>query len=101
KRRRSTTPATARRCSGGIRISAAHWWTGSNARCYDEFEAHRPFFMRSDNVVYALAGVAFGVIAGWIIGAQQASPRAPAPATAIADSAPAPAATGTSSGTRA
>jgi tetratricopeptide (TPR) repeat protein len=57
--------------------------------------------MRSDNVVYALAGVAFGVIAGWIIGAQQASPRAPAPATAIAESAPPPAATGTSSGTRA
>lgn len=57
--------------------------------------------MRSDNVVYAIAGVAFGLIAGWIIGAQQASLRAPAPAAAIADTAAAPAAAGSSSGTRA
>src|SRR5262245_6263895 len=54
--------------------------------------------MRSDNVVYAIAGVAFGLIAGWIIGAQQASLRAPAPA---AETAAAPASTGNPSGARA
>jgi tetratricopeptide (TPR) repeat protein len=56
--------------------------------------------MRSDNIVYAIAGVAFGLIAGWIIGAQQASTRAPVPAPAAADSA-APSSSGSSSGTRA
>ena len=40
--------------------------------------------MKSDNVVFAVAGVMFGLIAGWIIGAQQAGPRAPTPAPAAA-----------------
>jgi tetratricopeptide (TPR) repeat protein len=47
--------------------------------------------MRSDNVVFAAAGVIFGLIAGWIIGAQQASPRVPAAAAAQTATAPAPA----------
>src|SRR5262249_47614594 len=37
--------------------------------------------MKSESIVYGIAGVIFGLIAGWIIGAQQATtvPRAPAP----------------------
>jgi tetratricopeptide (TPR) repeat protein len=34
--------------------------------------------MKSDSIAFALAGVAFGLIAGWVIGTQQATPRAPA-----------------------
>jgi tetratricopeptide (TPR) repeat protein len=45
--------------------------------------------MRSDNIAYALAGVVFGLLAGWIIGAQQASQRPPAAAPPVADAAPA------------
>src|SRR5262245_10572505 len=77
KSRRSRTPATARRCWRGSRISSACWWTGSNARCYDR---RPPSVMKSENVVFAVAGVLFGLIAGWIIGAQQATSRAPAAA---------------------
>ena len=40
--------------------------------------------MKSDNVVFAVAGIMFGLIAGWIIGAQQAGSRAPIPAPAAA-----------------
>jgi cytochrome c-type biogenesis protein CcmH/NrfG len=41
--------------------------------------------MRSESIVFALAGVAFGLIAGWVIGSQQTAPRAPAaPAQASA-----------------
>ena len=40
--------------------------------------------MRSDNVVFAVAGILFGLIAGWIIGAQQAGPRVPMPVPAAA-----------------
>jgi cytochrome c-type biogenesis protein CcmH/NrfG len=45
--------------------------------------------MKLESVIYAVAGVFFGLIAGWIIGSQQAlmSPRPIAP---IAESAPAP-----------
>ena len=45
--------------------------------------------MKSDNVVFAVAGVIFGLIAGWIIGAQQAGsrpPLAPAPQASTAPS---------------
>lgn len=52
--------------------------------------------MRSDNVVFAVAGVIFGLIAGWIIGAQQATSRPPAAATALAAVSP-PATTATGS----
>ena len=57
------------------RPDSPRWWTGSNARCYDR-ETIRS--MKLESVVYAIAGVFFGLIAGWIIGSQQASmaPRA-------------------------
>ena len=44
--------------------------------------------MKSEAIAYGIAGVAFGLIAGWIIGTQQAAPR-PAPAPAQAAAAPA------------
>jgi tetratricopeptide (TPR) repeat protein len=45
--------------------------------------------MKSESIAYGVAGVAFGLIAGWIIGTQQAAPRvAPAPAQAAAAPAP-------------
>ena len=47
--------------------------------------------MRSDSVVFGIAGIFFGVLVGWIIGSQQASGVAPA-------AAPAPAATSGSQG---
>ncbi|MBI4485297.1 MAG: tetratricopeptide repeat protein [Acidobacteria bacterium] len=46
--------------------------------------------MKSDSIVFGIAGVAFGLIAGWIIGNQQATRGALAPA--VAQSAPAAAA---------
>jgi tetratricopeptide (TPR) repeat protein len=53
--------------------------------------------MKSESIAYGVAGIVFGLIAGWIIGTQQASPRAPAPAAPQAAAAPA----GDSGGTRA
>jgi len=47
--------------------------------------------MKSESIAYGIAGVAFGLIAGWIIGTQQAAPRtaaAPTQAAAPAQSAP-------------
>jgi tetratricopeptide (TPR) repeat protein len=48
--------------------------------------------MKPESLVYAAAGTLFGVIVGWILGAQQATMRAPtAPAAVAADAAsPAP-----------
>jgi tetratricopeptide (TPR) repeat protein len=46
--------------------------------------------VKSDSIAFGLAGIAFGLIAGWIIGTQQAPSRQPPPAQAA--SAPAPAA---------
>ena len=43
--------------------------------------------MRADSIVFAVAGMCFGVILGWVIGVQQAGgrfPAAPAPASAPA-----------------
>jgi tetratricopeptide (TPR) repeat protein len=45
--------------------------------------------MKSESVAYAIAGVAFGLIAGWIIGTQQAAPRTPAAPAQAAAAAPA------------
>jgi tetratricopeptide (TPR) repeat protein len=47
--------------------------------------------MKSDAIAFGIAGIAFGLIAGWIIGTQQATAgRAPAqPAAAASSSAPA------------
>jgi tetratricopeptide (TPR) repeat protein len=36
--------------------------------------------MRADSIVFAVAGVLFGVIVGWVLGSQQAGRTAPAPA---------------------
>src|SRR5712671_270252 len=49
--------------------------------------------MKSDSVAFGVAGIAFGLIAGWIIGTEQARPAPPSPAQAA--SAPAPAASNT------
>jgi tetratricopeptide (TPR) repeat protein len=50
--------------------------------------------MKSDAIAFGVAGVVFGLIAGWIIGSQQAAGRPAAP-VAQAAAAPAPAAGGT------
>lgn len=44
--------------------------------------------MRADSIVFAVAGVLFGVIVGWVLGSQQARSSAPAPAP-VAQAAPA------------
>ncbi len=44
--------------------------------------------VRSESIAFAIAGVVFGLIAGWVIGSQQATVRPPA--TPIQASAPAP-----------
>lgn len=47
--------------------------------------------MKSESIAYGVAGIAFGLIAGWIIGTQQAAPRTTAPpaqAAAPAQNAP-------------
>jgi cytochrome c-type biogenesis protein CcmH/NrfG len=45
--------------------------------------------MKLESIIYAVAGVFFGLITGWIIGSQQAA-MAPRPAAPIADAAPPP-----------
>ncbi|HKB12785.1 MAG TPA: tetratricopeptide repeat protein [Vicinamibacterales bacterium] len=54
--------------------------------------------MKSDAVAFGIAGVLFGLIAGWVIGSQQASGRPAAPAAQAQAAAPA---SGTSGTTRA
>jgi tetratricopeptide (TPR) repeat protein len=39
--------------------------------------------MKSDAIAFGVAGIAFGLIAGWVIGTQQATVRTPAPAPAV------------------
>src|SRR5260370_16900964 len=51
--------------------------------------------MRSDAIAFGIAGVCFGLIAGWVIGSQQAASR---PAAAVAASAPAGNAAGDAAG---
>ena len=46
--------------------------------------------MRSDSIVFAIAGMCFGIILGWVIGTQQAARRG-ATAVQLQQSAPAPA----------
>ena len=53
--------------------------------------------MKSESIAFGIAGVIFGLIAGWVIGVQQATTRAPAAAAAQAAAAPA----GNAGGTRA
>ena len=47
--------------------------------------------MKSDAIAYGIAGILFGLIAGWVIGSQQAAAR-PSPAAAPQAAAAAPAA---------
>jgi tetratricopeptide (TPR) repeat protein len=49
--------------------------------------------MKSDAIAFGVAGVVFGLIAGWIIGSQQAGGREAVPAPATSTAAPAPAQT--------
>ena len=53
--------------------------------------------MKSESIAFGIAGIIFGLIAGWVIGAQQATTRAPAAAAAQSVAAPA----GNGAGTRA
>src|SRR4051812_1016230 len=45
--------------------------------------------MKSDAIAFGIAGVLFGLIAGWIIGSQQAGARPPVAAAPVAQQAPA------------
>jgi tetratricopeptide (TPR) repeat protein len=44
--------------------------------------------MKSDSIAFGVAGIVFGLIAGWIIGTQQAASRPSAPAVAATSAAP-------------
>ena len=44
--------------------------------------------MKSESIAYAIAGVVFGLIAGWVIGSQQPATRAPATPAAQTSAAP-------------
>jgi tetratricopeptide (TPR) repeat protein len=44
--------------------------------------------MKSESIAYAIAGVVFGLIAGWVIGSQQPATRAPAAPVAQTSAAP-------------
>src|SRR6266850_5735116 len=57
--------------------------------------------MKSDAIAFGVAGVVFGLIAGWIIGSQQAMSTARPPAAPVAQQAPGGAPAGGSSSTRA
>src|SRR4029077_1786700 len=48
--------------------------------------------MKSDGIAYGIAGIAFGLVAGWVIGAQRVPGLSPAPVPAATKAqAPAPA----------
>jgi tetratricopeptide (TPR) repeat protein len=55
--------------------------------------------MKSDSIAFGIAGVMFGLIAGWVIGSQQAVVRPSSAAPQTAASAPASAASGTTRAT--
>ena len=42
--------------------------------------------MKSDSIAFGVAGIAFGLIAGWIIGTQQARPAQPSQPVASSSS---------------
>jgi tetratricopeptide (TPR) repeat protein len=48
--------------------------------------------MKSDAIAFGIAGIAFGLIAGWVLGTQQATVRTPQAAAPVASAAPAAAA---------
>jgi tetratricopeptide (TPR) repeat protein len=45
--------------------------------------------MKSDAIAFGIAGIAFGLLAGWVIGTQQAGVRPPGTAAPVASAAPA------------
>jgi tetratricopeptide (TPR) repeat protein len=45
--------------------------------------------MKSDAIAFGIAGIAFGLIAGWVLGTQQATVRTPQAAAPLASAAPA------------
>lgn len=45
--------------------------------------------MKSDAIAFGIAGIAFGLLAGWVIGTEQATVRTPASAAPVASAAPA------------
>ena len=45
--------------------------------------------MKSDAIAFGIAGIAFGLLAGWVIGTQQAGVRPPGAAAPVASAAPA------------
>ena len=57
--------------------------------------------MKSDSIAFGVAGIAFGLIAGWIIGTEQAKPAAPAAAQTAQTSSQSSAAANGSANTRA
>jgi tetratricopeptide (TPR) repeat protein len=56
--------------------------------------------MKSESIAFAVAGIAFGLIAGWVIGTEQTAVRPPAPVAQAQPAAP-PAAAGSDSAPRA
>lgn len=63
------------------------WWTGSGERCYDQR------FVSKESVIFGIAGVFFGILAGWMIGSQQSRGVATPPPAATTAAAPAQAQT--------
>jgi tetratricopeptide (TPR) repeat protein len=45
--------------------------------------------MKSDAIAFGIAGIAFGLLAGWVIGTEQATVRTPVAAAPVASAAPA------------
>src|SRR5436190_22846358 len=83
-------------CSPATRAWRRRSSNGSRRRC-DKIGRRRaePGFssaMRSDSIVFAIAGMCFGIILGWVIGTQQAAKRAATPVQLQQSAAPAPAA---------
>src|SRR4029434_1825577 len=70
---RSVTPSFPARYSSVFPPSSTSTWASSLR--YDQ----RFSLMKSDGIAYGIAGILFGLIAGWIIGSQQANLR-PGPA---------------------
>src|SRR5215211_8910467 len=81
----SVTPSFRVRCSSASIAWSVSMWRRSRAPRYD-----RAFRMKSDGIAFGIAGILFGLIAGWIIGSQyESARRQPPSATQAAASAPA------------
>jgi cytochrome c-type biogenesis protein CcmH/NrfG len=67
------------------RTSSARWWNGFSGR-WDKIDIENSLQMKVESILFAIGGMLFGVIVGWIIGAQQ--PGRPAARTETAQPAP-------------